>query len=153
MQDIEAIDPTYYNSLKQMLKYPLEMMGLELTFTAEVEEWGAMKEAELVKNGSKIDVTDENKLQYVQLLAAHKMTYSIKDQITAFLDGFYMQVPRELMEVFNEHELELLISGLPTIDGACRNLHVLLHRVAPLRCIGWLPCAASPCPPALCGSL
>lgn len=30
-----------------------------------------------------------------------------------------MQIPAKVLRVFNEHELELLISGLPTIDGAC----------------------------------
>jgi len=95
------------------------MMGLELNFTAQHDEWGKVKEVELVPGGAEIEVTDANKLQYVQLLAAHKMTSAIKEQIDAFLEGFYQQVPRELMEVFNEHELELLISGLPTIDGPC----------------------------------
>lgn len=46
------------------------------------------------------------------------MTGSIKQQIRAFLDGFWELVPRDLLAVFNDHELELLISGLPDIDVA-----------------------------------
>jgi E3 ubiquitin-protein ligase HUWE1 len=34
----------------------------------------------------------------------------------AFLEGFWQLVPRELICIFNDHELELLISGLPDID-------------------------------------
>ena len=36
--------------------------------------------------------------------------------LQAFLEGFWQLVPRELIAIFNDHELELLISGLPDID-------------------------------------
>ena len=55
-------------------------------------------------------------LSYPPQMAKHIMTNSIKDQIQAFQDGFWEVVPRELVSVFNEGELELLISGLPDID-------------------------------------
>ena len=45
-----------------------------------------------------------------------KMTGAIRQQLTAFLEGFYDIVPKKLISIFNEQELELLISGLPTID-------------------------------------
>ena len=45
-----------------------------------------------------------------------KMTGSIRPQIKSFLEGFYEVIPKELISIFNEQELELLISGLPTID-------------------------------------
>lgn len=34
----------------------------------------------------------------------------------AFLTGFYEVIPRQLISMFNEQELELLISGLPEVD-------------------------------------
>lgn len=37
-------------------------------------------------------------------------------QLNAFLEGFYDIIPRYLISIFNEQELELLISGLPTVD-------------------------------------
>ena len=43
----------------------------------------------------------------------------MQPQIDAFLEGFHMQIPAKVLRVFNEHELELLISGLPTINGEC----------------------------------
>ena len=36
--------------------------------------------------------------------------------MTAFLSGFYEVIPKELIGIFDEQELELLISGLPTVD-------------------------------------
>ena len=38
--DIEALEPDYYKSLKQILEYPLEDLGLELTFSADVQLFG-----------------------------------------------------------------------------------------------------------------
>merc|ERR1712096_166134 len=37
---------------------------------------------------------------------------------SAFLKGFYQVIPFKLISMFDEQELELLISGLPTIDVA-----------------------------------
>ena len=37
-------------------------------------------------------------------------------QIEAFLEGFYEQVPPELISIFSPTELELVICGLPDVD-------------------------------------
>lgn len=63
-------------------------------------------------------VTDENKHEYVRLLAHYRMTEAIRSQIDAFLDGFYELIPPELICFFSPTELELLICGLPDIDIA-----------------------------------
>merc|ERR1740117_2538952 len=44
------------------------------------------------------------------------MTKSVEPQINAFLDGFHELVPPGLISLFDDKELELLISGLPEID-------------------------------------
>ena len=67
-------------------------------------------------NGREIPVTEANKKEYVQLACQMKMTGSIRSQIKSFLDGFYDVIPKNLISIFNEQELELLISGLPNID-------------------------------------
>ena len=61
-------------------------------------------------------MTDDNKLEYVNLVAAHKMTNAIKEQIAAFTEGFNDIVPHEIISILNPSELELLISGTPEID-------------------------------------
>ena len=71
---------------------------------------------DLKENGRQISVTEANKREYVQLACQMKMTESIKAQIKSFLEGFYEIIPKDLIAIFNEQELELLISGLPTID-------------------------------------
>lgn len=44
------------------------------------------------------------------------MTGAIRQQLDAFLRGFYDIIPKRMISIFNEQELELLISGLPNID-------------------------------------
>lgn len=116
--DIEAFDPQYYKSLQQIMSMDIDGLYLELYFVAESEFGGHKTEVELVPGGKDIPVTDANKWEYVQLIAAHKMTSSIKAQTDAFLAGFHELVPPSLISLFTESELELLIAGLPTIDVA-----------------------------------
>eukprot|EP00898_Chlorokybus_atmophyticus_P008084 jgi/Chlat1/8277/Chrsp78S07706 len=118
--DIEANDPEYYKNLKWMLENDISNV-LELTFSAEADEqekilFGTSQVVDLIPNGRNIAVTDENKREYVNLITEHRMTNAIKPQIAAFLDGFNELVPRDLISIFNDRELELLISGLPEID-------------------------------------
>lgn len=71
---------------------------------------------ELIPGGRNIRVTEETKHEYVDLVADHILTNAIRPQINSFLEGFNELVPRELISIFNDKELELLISGLPEID-------------------------------------
>ena len=66
---------------------------------------------ELIPNGAKIDVTETNKLQYLDALAQYKLSRSIREEIEAFLKGLNDLIPDQLMSIFDENELELLICG------------------------------------------
>lgn len=71
---------------------------------------------ELIPGGRNIRVTEETKHEYVDLVAEHILTTAIRPQINSFLEGFNELVPKELISIFNDKELELLLSGLPEID-------------------------------------
>ena len=114
-KDLEAVDPEYYNSLEWMLHNDIEDV-LELNFAIESEEFGETKVIELKPDGANIPVTDANKHEYVRLVTEQRLTNSIRSQIDAFLQGFNEVIPPSLIQIFSEHELELLISGLPDID-------------------------------------
>ncbi|CAM9807039.1 unnamed protein product [Discosporangium mesarthrocarpum] len=114
--DMEAIDPDYYKNLLQVTSHPLEILGLDLTFSADTEMFGRHMVVDLVPNGRNILVTDDNKMEWVKRITHHRMTNSIRSQIESFLEGFHELVPPELISIFTPKELELLISGLPDID-------------------------------------
>ncbi|KAL4252810.1 UPL family protein [Abortiporus biennis] len=113
-RDVEWVDPEYYNSLCWILEN--DPSALELTFSVEADEFGVTKIIDLKEGGASIPVTQENKREFVQLSAQYRLYSSIKDQIEALLAGFYEIIPKDLITIFDEKELELLISGTPDID-------------------------------------
>ncbi len=82
----------------------------------QIEEFGNTMSRDLKPNGHELPVTEANKREYVQLACQMKMTGSIRSQIKSFLEGFYEVIPKTLISIFNEQELELLVSGLPNFD-------------------------------------
>ncbi|CDW52065.1 WWE and DUF4414 and HECT domain containing protei n [Trichuris trichiura] len=114
--DMESEDPSFYQSLFYLLENPVSQLGYDITFSLEVEEFGVRDLRDLKENGRSTLVTDQNKQEYVNLVCQMKMTGAIRQQLNAFLKGFYEIIPKELISIFNEQELELLISGLPIID-------------------------------------
>ncbi|KAK7107145.1 hypothetical protein V1264_015110 [Littorina saxatilis] len=115
-QDVASIDPEYAKSLQWLLDHDITDLGLDLTFSVETDTFGSMQEVELVRGGSKMSVTEQNKTEYVQLVTELRMTRAIKPQIDSFLSGFHDYIPHSLVQLFNEYELELLLSGMPEID-------------------------------------
>jgi len=87
-----------------------------LLFVWQIREFGVTEARDLKPNGRNIPVTEENKKEYVKLVCQMKMTGAIRQQLNAFMEGFYDIIPKRLISIFSEQELELLISGLPTID-------------------------------------
>ncbi|KAF9918729.1 hypothetical protein BX616_006259 [Lobosporangium transversale] len=114
-RDVEAVDPEYYKSLVWMLENDITDI-VEETFSVETDDFGNKKIVDLKPNGRNIPVTEENKHEYVKYITEQKLTLAIKDQIHSFLQGFHEIIPAHLISIFNEQELELLISGLPDID-------------------------------------
>ncbi|XP_051864983.1 E3 ubiquitin-protein ligase HUWE1 isoform X7 [Pristis pectinata] len=114
--DMESEDYHFYQGLVYLLENDVSTLGYELTFSTEVQEFGVCEVRELKPNGTHIVVTEENKKEYVHLVCQMKMTGAIRKQLAAFLEGFYEIIPKRLISIFTEQELELLISGLPTID-------------------------------------
>jgi E3 ubiquitin-protein ligase HUWE1 len=99
---MEQEDYEYFKSLTWMLENsPIEDY-LELTFTYDCDNFGEIQTKELIANGACIPVVEENKLQYVQLIAYAKMATSIKLQLEAFLTGLHELVPHRLLKIFSE---------------------------------------------------
>ncbi|PHH90609.1 hypothetical protein CDD83_3168 [Cordyceps sp. RAO-2017] len=115
VKDMESFDPDYYKSLCWMLDNDITDIITE-TFSVEDDEFGVTNVVDLIPNGREISVSEENKHEYVRLVVEHKLLASVKDQMENFLKGFHEIIPAKLISIFNEQELELLISGLPDID-------------------------------------
>ena len=114
--DMESEDYAFYKGLEFLITNKVEDLGYDLTFSTEIREFGVLEVRDLIPNGRNVQVTEENKMDYIRLVCQMKMTGAIRKQLSAFLEGFYNVIPRRLISIFNEQELELLVSGLPVID-------------------------------------
>jgi len=45
-------------------------------------------------------------------MVEYRITKRVQEQYTAFMEGFNELIPQELINVFDERELELLIGGI-----------------------------------------
>jgi E3 ubiquitin-protein ligase HUWE1 len=115
LKDLETIDLEYYNSLMWMLENDITDVIIE-TFSVETEDYGEVKTIDLIPNGRDISVTEDNKHEYVRLVVEYRLQTSVKEQVDNFLQGFHEIIPKSLISIFDEQELELLVSGLPDID-------------------------------------
>ena len=115
LKDMETLDLEYYKSLEWMLHNDITDIITE-TFSTEVEAFGEMQTVDLIENGRNIPVTEDNKHEYIRLITEYRLTGAVEEQLKEFLRGFHDIVPAELVSIFSEQELELLISGLPDIN-------------------------------------
>eukprot|EP00923_Selenidium_pygospionis_P036194 GHVN01063509.1.p1 GENE.GHVN01063509.1~~GHVN01063509.1.p1 ORF type:complete len:2691 (+),score=181.71 GHVN01063509.1:353-8425(+) len=114
-RDMESTDNGFYKSLLWMLENDITDV-LDLAFVYERKTFGNTEAIELKENGCNIAVTEQNKFDYVCLTAEMRLSTMIRPQIDSFLQGFEEIIPREQLQLFDEQELELLISGLPEIN-------------------------------------
>lgn len=116
MKDIESIDPEFYNSLVWIKENNIEECDLELFFSVDFEILGQIQSHELKPGGGKIQVTEENKDEYLRLMTDWRFSRGQEEQTKGFLDGFNEVLPLEWLHYFDERELELMLCGMQEID-------------------------------------
>ncbi|XP_073461973.1 NEDD4-like E3 ubiquitin-protein ligase WWP2 [Aquarana catesbeiana] len=116
LQDLESIDPEFYNSVIWIKENNLEECDLELYFVQDMEILGEVTSHKLKEDGENICVTEENKEEFITLLTDWRFTRGVEEQTNAFLDGFNEVVPLEWLRYFDEKELELMLCGMQEID-------------------------------------
>lgn len=115
LKDMENLDLEYFKSLMWMLENDITDIITE-DFSVESDDYGEHKIIDLIPDGRNIPVTEENKQEYVRLVVEYRLQTSVVEQMSNFITGFHEIIPRDLIAIFDEQELELLISGLPDID-------------------------------------
>lgn len=64
LKDMESVDTEYYSSLLWIKENDPSELGL--TFCIDEDSFGETKQLELKTNGANIDVTNENKDEYIK---------------------------------------------------------------------------------------
>lgn len=115
LQDMEGVDEDFHRNLTWTLENDIEGI-VELTFSIDDEKFGERDTIDLIPDGRNIPVTNENKHKYVELVTEWKIQKRVEEQFNAFISGFNELIPQDLVNVFDERELELLIGGIADID-------------------------------------
>ncbi|XP_072920257.1 E3 ubiquitin-protein ligase NEDD4-like isoform X11 [Hemitrygon akajei] len=114
LKDMESVDGEYFNSLRWILENdPTE---LDLRFCTDEENFGQTYQVDLKPNGSDMVVTNENKREYIDLVIQWRFVNRVQKQMNAFMEGFTELIPIDLIKIFDENELELLMCGLGDVD-------------------------------------
>ncbi|OTF77090.1 ubiquitin protein ligase-like protein, partial [Euroglyphus maynei] len=108
----EQDDPDLYI---RKIKFILEnnCSSLDLCFCDEEYDSNGklIRIVDLIPNGSNIRVTEANKIRYLDALAQYRLSTKVREQMNAFLKGLNDLIPDNLLSIFDENEIELLVCG------------------------------------------
>ena len=103
------------------------VMDGDLTFSEEEfkgDNHQDVKVIDLVTNGRHVRVTDGNKMEYLDALAQYKLCNQYREQTDLFLEGLHSVVPDQLLSLFDESELELMLCGVRHMKKNIRDKQV-----------------------------
>ncbi|EQC42867.1 hypothetical protein SDRG_00586 [Saprolegnia diclina VS20] len=109
--DLPSLDPELYKNLSFLKSYEGDVADLGLTFSMDQDCFGVAKHVELMPGGATMAVTSDNRLRYVHLMAHFYLNTQIQRQSGAFLRGLQDVIDVKWLHLFNEPELQVLISG------------------------------------------
>ncbi|XP_015574737.2 E3 ubiquitin-protein ligase UPL6 isoform X1 [Ricinus communis] len=117
LNDLPSLDPELYRHLIFLKHYQGDISNLELYFVIVNNEYGEQTEEELLPGGRNLRVSNENVITFIHLVSNHRLNFQIRQQSSHFLRGFQQLIQKDWIDMFNEHELQLLISGsLESLD-------------------------------------
>jgi len=114
--DLDEVDPEYYTSLKFYRDTPSAQWAdycLDTQFTTMGPD---NTEVELKEGGAQIEVTDENKDEFLELKANYVMHGRMAKERQALLNAFNEVVDLRDLTGVDPQELELMFSGTPDIS-------------------------------------
>ena len=107
---LATLQPDIYRGLLWIKQHSEENIeNLTLTFAVMSSEYGRV--VDLKPNGRSIPVTRDNLVQYIHRLAHYYLNVQIEKQFRAFRRGLEKVIPLQWLTIFNEMELQVLISG------------------------------------------
>lgn len=70
------------------------------------------EEIELIENGREVRVTNANKKDYARKVAKHYLVKDVREEVKAFLKGFYQVIPQRFLRIFDKDEIDFLMGGI-----------------------------------------
>ncbi|EOA91816.1 ubiquitin-protein ligase (E3) [Exserohilum turcicum] len=123
LNDLRDLDEELYQGLHKLKTYPGDVEDFSLNFTVTdtiiVDHTTTPKKTkaitkELKPDGSNTPVTNQNRLVYISYMARHRLQNQPYAQTAAFLRGLSTMIQPSWLSMFNQSELQTLISGTRT---------------------------------------
>lgn len=108
---LTSLDPKIYKNLLSLRDPQVDVKNLLLYFAVDCDVLGAIETVDLKPNGSNIQVDNQNKFEYIHLLADWYLNKRIKRHCVAFRSGLASVVDIDWLRMFDHNELQFLISG------------------------------------------
>uniref|UniRef100_A0A7S2XI29 HECT-type E3 ubiquitin transferase n=1 Tax=Lotharella oceanica TaxID=641309 RepID=A0A7S2XI29_9EUKA len=109
--DLMEVDMDLWKNLRFVKSYQGDVKDLGLTFAVSSNHFGKQQTIPLVSGGDEVEVTNENRVNYVMLMADYHLTRKIHPQTAAFRRGLFSVVSVDWMKLFTHQELKVLMSG------------------------------------------
>jgi E3 ubiquitin-protein ligase HUWE1 len=107
--DLEGVDPVYARSLRVVLEAD-DVVSLGITWTRD-------------EGGGDQEVTASNRVAFVQAAVAWRLEGRIAEASSAVRKGLHSVMPRDWLAILTEHDLSLLLAGIPHLDVADWRAH------------------------------
>lgn len=116
INDLREFDEALYRGMMRLKNYPADVAELGLDFTIEDQvslpnEPTRIVTRNLIPNGDKATVTNENKLLYINYVARHRLVAQPAAVTRAFLTGLGTIIEPIWLSMFNQSELQRLVGG------------------------------------------
>uniref|UniRef100_A0AAR2LQY6 Ubiquitin-protein ligase E3C n=1 Tax=Pygocentrus nattereri TaxID=42514 RepID=A0AAR2LQY6_PYGNA len=108
---LASLDPEMYRNLLFLKSYEGDVEDLGLNFTIVNNDLGEAQVVELKPGGKDIPVTTANRIAYIHLVADYRLNKQIRAHCLAFRQGLANVVNLEWLRMFDQQEIQVLISG------------------------------------------
>ncbi len=89
LSDLFELDPSTAIGLQKLLDFDGDVeCTFSLTFQITYEAYGELHTVDLIENGGNINVTNENRIEYVNQYVNYVLNTSVSLQYDAFASGF-----------------------------------------------------------------
>lgn len=116
VNDLRDMDEALYKGMVGLKNYAGNVADLGLDFTIEdtISMPGQQVKTvtrNLIPNGDKVPVTNDNRLLYISYVARHRLMQQPAPQTSAFLRGLRQMIRPSWLSMFNQSELQRLVGG------------------------------------------
>ena len=122
--DLRHVDVELWRSLKGLRDLPGDIVDdLALSFSVDNVRFGATETRELLPGGAELAVSADNVDEFLALRLRERALDALRDELAAFLAGFYEVVPVEVLLLLSAADLQRLLAGSQSLDLDDWKLH------------------------------